>query len=119
MVDAVDGGFEHLLEQLEVEQQPGGVERGSSQRHANAIVMAVRVLALAMVVAKVMAGRKAGFHGDFIHRRLRSSSGGECPSLILCLVGALADSPPQWPDMPRRFRRAAWRASSPRLSTCS
>jgi hypothetical protein len=33
--------------------------------------VAVRILALAPVVAEVVAGRESGFHGDFIHRLRR------------------------------------------------
>ena len=81
MVDALDNRAKHLLEQLEVEQQAGLVQRGPGQGNADLVVVPVRVLALALVVAEVVAGGETGLHGDFIHRRLRLSCAGKSPSL--------------------------------------
>ena len=108
-------GRKHLLEQLEVEQQAGLVERGAGQRDADLVVVAVRVLALAFVVAEIVAGGEICLHGDFIHRRLLDPVRGNRPALphsnwIGCDL---------WLAWPRRLRRAARRASSLRRSTCS
>ena len=59
---------QHLLEQLEVEQQTGLIELGAGQRHADLVVVAVRVLALAFVVAQIVAGGEICLHGNFKHR---------------------------------------------------
>ena len=52
MVDAVDDRTHDVLQVLEVEQQPGRVELFSTQRDAHLVVVAVRVLALAFVIAR-------------------------------------------------------------------
>jgi hypothetical protein len=70
VVDAVDHRAQHLLEQLEVQQQAGFVQFGPGQRDADLVVVPVRVLALALVIAKVVSGGETCLHGDFIHRRL-------------------------------------------------
>ena len=52
---------------LEIEQQPGFVEFRPGQGHPDLVIMSVRVLALAFVVAQVVSCGKRIFHGDFEH----------------------------------------------------
>src|ERR1035437_735575 len=75
VVDALDDGAHHQLELFEVEQQAGRVQRFSGEGDADLVIVAVRVLTLAVVIAEVVAGRKAGVHGDFIHEILRDPRG--------------------------------------------
>ena len=56
VVDAVDDRTHHLLQQLEIQQQPGCVQFPAPQRQADLVVVAMRILALAAVVARVMSG---------------------------------------------------------------
>jgi len=96
----------------------------------------VRVLALALVVAKIVAGRKTGFHGDFIHRRLLFVLCGNHPNLNSSAFRRAVYHPwtrtfpppqrrrpiagdPGYSRGPRRLLRAASRDSSLRRSTCS
>ena len=67
MVEIVDGGAHDLLEELEVEQHPGFVELCADKGDEDLVVVAVRVLALAAIVAEVVAGGEPGFYGDFKH----------------------------------------------------
>src|ERR1035441_1858233 len=85
VVDAVDDRTQHLVEQLEIEQEASLVQRGPGQGDADLIVMPVRVLALALVVAQIVAGGETGLHGDFIHRRQLLSCAGNIPDLIILL----------------------------------
>ena len=55
VVEVVDGGAEDLLEELEVEEEAGFVEGFADEGDEDAVVMAVRVFALALVVAEVVA----------------------------------------------------------------
>jgi hypothetical protein len=67
VVEGVDDRAEEGLEELEVEQQSGLVELLADKSDEHAVVVAVRVLALALVVAQVVAGGETGFYGDFKH----------------------------------------------------
>ena len=69
VVDALDHRAQHLLQQLEVQQQPRVVQFRAGQRHAHLVVVPVRILALAVVVAQIVAGGKIRLHGDFVHWR--------------------------------------------------
>ena len=44
----------HLAKELEVQQQPGGVQFPAPQRQTNLVVVAMGVLTLAAVVAQIM-----------------------------------------------------------------
>ena len=85
VVDAVDDRAQHVLEQLEVEEQSGFVERGAGQRDADLVVVAVRVLALAFVVAEIVAGGEIRLHGDFVHSR-RLDPARRCGPHFLILI---------------------------------
>ena len=67
VVEVVDDGAHDLLEELEVQQKAGFVEVFALEGDEDLVVMAVRVLALATIVAEVVAGRKAGFYSYFEH----------------------------------------------------
>lgn len=67
MVEAFDGALHHLFEVLEIEQKACFVELGSGQSHLNFIIVAVRVLALAFVVAQVVPCRERIFYRHFVH----------------------------------------------------
>src|ERR1017187_6380398 len=67
VVEIFDDGTHELLEVLEVEQEAGMVEFCALQDDADAIVVAMRILALALVVAQVVAGGKGFLHGYFKH----------------------------------------------------
>ena len=51
----------------EVEKQADGIELLALDVHAHAIVVAVRILALALVAAQGVSGRKCLFHADLKH----------------------------------------------------
>ena len=51
VVEVVDRGTHDLLEKLEIEQQAGLVELGADERDEDTVVVAVRILALAAIVA--------------------------------------------------------------------
>ena len=67
VVEVVDGGAHDLLEEFEVEQHAGFVELLAYEGDEDLVVVAVRVLALATIVAEVVAGRKTGFYSNFEH----------------------------------------------------
>src|ERR1700722_838406 len=67
VVEVFDDGAHDLLEQLEVEEQAGFVEVSALEGDEDLVVVAVRVLALATIVAEVVAGGEAGFYGYFKH----------------------------------------------------
>src|SRR5450631_879798 len=67
VVDAVDDRTHDLLEQLEIQQQPGGVQFPAPQRQTNLVVVAMGVLTLAAIVAQVMSRGESRFDGYFIH----------------------------------------------------
>ena len=75
VVDAVNNGSQHVLHELEVEEQAGFVELGAGQSDANLVVMAVRVLALASVIAEIVAGGEIRLHGNFKHGCSLDSAG--------------------------------------------
>ena len=88
VVDAVNDRAQYLLEQFEIQQQACLVQSVSAQSDADLVVVAVRILTLALVVAKVVSGGKACLHGDFVHRRLPDPVRGSAPRLILVLFVA-------------------------------
>ena len=57
-------------------QETSLVEFRAPQRDEDAVVVAMRILALATVVAEVVAGREAGFYGYFKHRLLPFAAAG-------------------------------------------
>jgi hypothetical protein len=67
MVQVLDDGTHNLFEQLEVEKEAGFVKVFAPEGDENLIVMAVRVLALAAIIAEVVAGGKTGFYSYFKH----------------------------------------------------
>ena len=76
VVEVVDRGTEDLLEELEVKQEAGFVELSAGERDEHFVVVAVRVFALAAVVAEVVAGGETGFYGNFEHPLTRFLGGG-------------------------------------------
>src|ERR1022692_3340296 len=56
-----------LAQVFEIEQQAGLVEFGAGERDADLVVMAVRILALALVVAQVMSRGKSIVNRNFEH----------------------------------------------------
>src|SRR6516225_1384235 len=94
VVDAVDYWPHHLLEQLEVEQETGLIEHGTGQGHADFIVVAVRVLALAFVIPEVVPGAESGLHGNFKHWSWLNSGREDVPlSFILAAKDDFMGSP--------------------------
>jgi len=81
VVDALDDRTQQILEQLEVQQQAGGVQLRPGQGDADLVVMAMRVLALALVVAEVVSGGETCLHGNFKHL-LCSILCGEAPQTL-------------------------------------
>jgi hypothetical protein len=67
VVEIIDDGAKDLLEQLEVEEEAGLVELVTDERDEDFVVVAMRVLALALIVAEVVAGGESRFYGDFVH----------------------------------------------------
>jgi hypothetical protein len=67
MVEVFDDGAHDLFEELEVEQEASLVEIFALEGDEDLVVVAVRVLALATVVAEVVAGGEAGFYSYFKH----------------------------------------------------
>jgi hypothetical protein len=67
VVEVIDYGAHDLLEELEVEEQTGFIEVFALEGDEDLVVVTVRILALATIVAEVVAGRKAGFYGYFKH----------------------------------------------------
>lgn len=55
VIEVVDGGAKDLLEELEVEEKAGLIEFVADESDEDAVVVAVRVFALAAVVAEVVA----------------------------------------------------------------
>jgi hypothetical protein len=54
VIEVLDRGLEDALEELEIEEKTVGLQLFADQGDEDAVVMAVRVLALAVVVAKVV-----------------------------------------------------------------
>src|SRR5208282_3586513 len=67
VVETVDGVLHHVFQIFEIEQQAGLVEFGAREGHTNLVIVAVRVLALALVVAQVVPCRECVFDGNFKH----------------------------------------------------
>jgi hypothetical protein len=67
VVEVFDDGAHDLLEEFEVEEQAGLVEVFTLEGDEDLVVVAVRVLALASIVAEVVAGGEAGFYSYFKH----------------------------------------------------
>jgi hypothetical protein len=67
MVEVFDDGAHHLFEELEVEEQTSFVEVFTLEGDEDLVVVAVRILALATIVAEVVAGGETGFYGYFKH----------------------------------------------------
>jgi hypothetical protein len=67
VIEIVNDRAHDLLEEFEVEEQASLVEVFALESDEDLVVVAVRILALATIVAEVVAGGKAGFYGDFKH----------------------------------------------------
>ena len=67
VIETFDGVLHHIFQVFEIEQQAGFVELRSRQGHADLVVVAVRILALAFVVAEVVSGGECVFYGYFVH----------------------------------------------------
>src|SRR2546427_7601490 len=73
MIEPVNHMFQHLAQILEIEQQSGSVEFLACERHPHLVVVAMRVLTLALVVPQVMSRSKRIFDRDFEHEPLSGS----------------------------------------------
>src|ERR1039458_47663 len=58
-----------------IEQQAGLVEFSARQGHTNLVIVAVRVLALALVIAQVVSGGECVFDSNFVHEIQLASAG--------------------------------------------
>ena len=67
MVEPLDNVLHHFAQLFKIDQQPGLIEFFSGEGHADFVVVPVRLLALAFVVAEIVAGRKLIFDGNFVH----------------------------------------------------
>ena len=67
MVKSLNDMLHRLAQVLEIEQQSGPVQIFAGQGHADLIVVAVGLLALALVIAQVVACSKRIFNRDFEH----------------------------------------------------
>jgi hypothetical protein len=67
VVEVFDYRTHDLFEELEIEEEASFIEVIALKGDEYLVVVAVRVLALATVVAEVVAGGKAGFYGYFKH----------------------------------------------------
>src|SRR6201996_2954596 len=84
MVQPVDHRAHHLLQLLEVQQQPGRIQVLAAQGHAHLVVVPVRVLALAAIVAQIVPGRKPGLYRYLVHTNVFLCQKGQfSPSSIL------------------------------------
>jgi hypothetical protein len=54
VVDALDDRVQNALEEFEVQQQTGVIEFAAAEGYADFVVVAVRVFALALVIAEEM-----------------------------------------------------------------
>src|SRR5580698_8762375 len=81
MIQAFDDVLHDLAEVLKIEEQTGLIQLGAGQRHADLVIVPVRILTLAFVVAQVMARRKRIVDRDFKHAFL-SGSGGYGPDRV-------------------------------------
>src|SRR5215472_13008633 len=71
MIQTINHVPHHFAQVFEIQQQASFVEFAAGQGHANLIVVAVRVLALSLIVPQVMPCGKRIFDGDFEHGPLR------------------------------------------------
>src|SRR6185437_8419846 len=58
-----------------IQQQPSLIQFLTAQRHPHLVVVPVRILALAPIVAKIVSGGEPALHGNFIHQRSRPCGG--------------------------------------------
>src|SRR5947209_7018076 len=68
VIQAIDNRAQQVLEQLEVEQKAGLIQMLPGEGNQHAVVVAVRVLTLAVVVAQVVSRRKTRLYGNFEHK---------------------------------------------------
>ena len=67
MVEPLNHVLHHFAQVLEIQQQTRLVEFPSSQSYPDLVIVPVRVLTLALVIAQVMPGSKRIFNRDFVH----------------------------------------------------
>ena len=77
MVDVADEIPQDPLELREIKEQAYRIKLFALKFNTHAIVMAVRVLALALVSAQGVSGRKCLFHADLKHFWLIGRPGGK------------------------------------------
>src|SRR5579862_5674023 len=70
VVQAVHDGLQGFLQLAKVEQQTGFVEFLTGQGDSYLVIVAVRIFALAFVIAQVVARRKRIFYSDLKHESL-------------------------------------------------
>jgi hypothetical protein len=79
VIEIVNDGLHDQLQFFEVQQQASVVELRALQGDVDTIVVAMRILALAFVVAQVMTRRKGVLHGYFKHESPDRMRGIRCP----------------------------------------
>src|SRR5437868_10625974 len=67
MIEALYHRLHHLFKLLEIEQKPSIIQLAPLQGDANFVVVAMRILAFASVIAQVMSCRKTIFNSHFVH----------------------------------------------------
>ena len=68
MVDVVDQISEDPFEVHEIKEQAYGIELFAFDVYADAVIVAVGILALASIPSQRVSGRKCLFYADFKHR---------------------------------------------------
>jgi len=67
VIEIVHRRAQNVFELLEIQQQAGLVEGLPAQRNSHTVVVTVRLLALAAIVAQVVTRRKRVFDSNFEH----------------------------------------------------
>ncbi len=67
MIETVNSVLHNVFQVFEIEQEAGLVEFGAGKGHTNLVIVAVRVLALALVVPQVVSCRECVIDCDFVH----------------------------------------------------
>src|SRR5580692_12430919 len=87
VIEPLDRLFHDLTQFLEVEQQPGLVQFLAGERNPHLVIVPVRILTLALVIAQVMPGGKRIIYGNFEHepswRPVSRTKRGPVPNRIL------------------------------------
>lgn len=92
MVKGGNDGAQLGFDSREVLKQADGVEVVAAQLKADAVVVAVRVLALAAVTAQGMTGGKGFFHADLEHRIIIAKEPGRLGGAAIAAAHPMAGS---------------------------